>query len=47
MQRRDGYRQLTKSVYEFEQIKEDMSVPHEWKVKETGLEWAVSAYCFN
>ncbi len=44
---RDGYRMPLKAVYVFNQLKIDMSIPHEWKAKETGLEYAVSAYSFN
>lgn len=44
---RDGYRMPLKSVAVMNQIKIDMSIPHEWKAKETGLEYAVSAYSFN
>ncbi len=44
---RDGYRMPLKSVPVMNQIKVDMSIPHEWKAKETGLEYAVSAYSFN
>lgn len=44
---RDGYRMPLKLVGVMNQIKIDMSIPHEWKAKETGLEYAVSAYSFN
>ena len=44
---RDGYRMPLKAVGVMNQIKIDMSIPHEWKAKETGLEYAVSAYSFN
>ena len=44
---RDGYRMPLKAVGVMNQIKFDMSIPHEWKAKETGLEYAVSAYSFN
>jgi hypothetical protein len=44
---RDGYRMPLKAVSVMNQIKIDMSIPHEWKAKETGLEYAVSAFSFN
>lgn len=44
---RDGYRMPLKLVGVMNQIKIDLSIPHEWKAKETGLEYAVSAYSFN